>query len=336
MIRQVLSIEFTKMARKNLNKIPPDLMRKVGSISGDEVVVGCAVKFKAQDLVSGRLKHLGIALTERGLEVPTSVIPFETQGKYSKRNINGHEAVRRDLPMETHYNSVESPNWGDSYHGTHTVNLPYPKYPRDFHPPRELEILMNCKDTRPNLATYVIAFQVQEVLDKNAEEFDEHLFENLNLLQENVGACGVEATTVALVDYAKSLHVSWEILPPGTLEETLNRVFRGKTPTLEEKDVVSERYNFFQTLKPKSLVFGQSGFRRYFGALLEDDLVVFENVQYGNAIYIFFDDWEELSKLSRVNLLSGKYGASFERVVHTTGWKEKVKSVVTEKRSENK
>ncbi len=321
------------MAKKNINKIPQDILKKIESIATNEVIVGCAVKFKAQDLASGRLDHLGITLTDKGLEIPESIIPPEDQGKYSERNVNGHEIVRKDLPMETHYNSIESPNWGDSYNGTHTVNLPYQKYRRDFYPPRELEIVMTSQDTRPGLDTYVIAFQVQEVLDKGDEDFDDQLFENLNLLQENVGACGVEAATVALADYVKSLHVSWEILPPGTLEETVERVFRGKTPTVEQKDVVSERYNFFQTLKPKSLVFGQSGFRRYFGALLEDDLVVFENVEYGNAIYIFFDNWEELSKLSRIDLLSGKFGTSFERVIHTTGWKGKVKAIVANKRS---
>ncbi len=320
------------MAKKNINKIPKNVLEKLETIRAKEIVAGCAVKFKAEDLTAGRLKHLGITLTEKGLELPASIIPPENRGKYSNRNINGHEVVRRDLPKETHYNSIESPNWGDSYNGTHTVDLPYEKYPRDFHPPRELEISMICKDTKPGLATYILAFQVQEVLDKKDENFKDYLLEDLNLLQENVGACGVEAANTAIADYTKSLHVSWEILPPGTLDETIERIFRGKAPTEQQKDVTAERYNFFQTLKPKSLVFGQSGFRRYFGALLEDNLVVFENVEYGNAVYVLFDNWEDLSKLSRLDLMSGKFGDSFERVVHTKGWKEKLRNIVTARR----
>jgi hypothetical protein len=324
------------MAKKNINKIPPIILKKLGTIKEGEVVAGCAVKFKADDLASGRLKHLGITLTDKGLNLPTSIVPPDSQGKYSDRNINGFEVVRKDLPKETHYNSIESPNWGDSYYGTHTVNLPYQKYPRDFYPPRELEILTSSKDIRPGLPTYIIAFQVQEVLDKHDKSFKDRLLENLNLLQESVGACGVEAATMALSDYAKSLHVSWEILPPGTLEETVERVFRGKTPTQQQKDITAERYNFFQSLKPKGLVFGQSGFRRYFGALLENNLVVFENIEYGNAVYILFDNWEELSKISRLDLMSGKFNGSFERVVHISGWKGKVKTIVAGKRAELK
>lgn len=324
------------MAKKNIHKIPQDLLKKLESISSNEIVVGCAVKFKAEDLTSGRLRHLGVSLTDGGLSLPASTVPPENQGKYSDRNINGYEVVRKDLPKETHYNSIESPNWGDSYNGTHTVNLPYEKYPRDFHPPRELEIIISAKDTGPGLPTYVIAFQVQEVLDKRDDRFNERLFENLNLLQENVGACGIEEASIALADYAKSLHVSWEVLPPGTLAETVERIFRGKSPTQEQKDVAAERYNFFQSLKPKGLVFGQSGFRRYFGALLEDNLVVFENVEYGNAVYILFDNWEELSKLSRLDLMSGKFQGSFERIIHTSGWKGRVRTVVADKRAELK
>jgi hypothetical protein len=324
------------MAKKNLNKIPKDIYRKIETLKTDGLVVGCAVKFKAQDLEAGKLKHLGIVITTEGIQIPSSVIPKENQGKYSERNINGFEVVRKDLPKETHYNSIESPNWGDSYNGTHTVNLPYKKYPRDFYPPRELEIIMASKDIRPGLPTYIIAFQVQEVLDKNDKSFKDRLLENLNLLQENIGACGIEAATMELSDYAKSLQVSWEILPPGTLDETIERVFHGKTPTQQQKNVTTERYNFFQSLKPKSLVFGQSGFRRYFGALLEDNLVVFENIEYGNAVYILFDKWEELSKISRLDLMSGKFNGSFERVVHTSGWKGKIKTIVASKRAEPK
>jgi hypothetical protein len=223
---------------------------------------------------------------------------------------------------------------GDSYYGTHTVNLPYKKYPREFNPPRELEIKISCKDTRPGLPVYIIAFQVGEVLDRKSDEFDAHLFEDLNLLQENVGACGVESADMKIEDYVKSLHVSWELLPPGTLDETVERLFGNKTPTKEEKNVTQERYEFFLKLKPKSLVFGNSGFRRYFGALLEDDLVVFENIEYGNAIYVLFDEWEILSRRSRLDLMSGNFGKDFERIVHKSGWREKVRALVTQKRKE--
>ncbi len=322
--------------KKNIRKIPAGLLTKLKTIKTNEIVAGCAVIFKANTLSDGQLKHLGITLTAKGLEVPPSVVPPASQGKFSTRNIEGEVIVRKDLPKETHYHSVETPNWGDSYNGTHTVDLPYDKYPREFNPPRELSISATCNDVRPSLPGYVIAFKVNETLDKTKNLFKDRLFENLNLLQENVGACGIEPANVALAEYMKSLNVSWELLPPGTRDDVIARIFRDGEPTPQEKEAAGERYDFFMSLKPMRLVFGNSGFRRYFGALLEDNLVVFENVQYGNAIYILFDNWEELSRRSRIDLLSGKYGTDFARIIHISGWKGRVRTIVANKRSGKK
>jgi len=63
------------MAKKNINKIPKDILKKIASIKGSEVVVGCAVKFKAEDIASGRLKNLGITLNDDGLKFPASIVP---------------------------------------------------------------------------------------------------------------------------------------------------------------------------------------------------------------------------------------------------------------------
>lgn len=320
--------------KKNLRKIPAEIIAKLRTIKAKEVVVGCAKKFSVAFIRNGNLKHLGISLTKKGLILPDSVIPPANRGKFSDRNVNGEEIIRKDLPMEQHYNTVEAPNWGDDYYGTHSVDLPYKKFPREFKSPRELEISTSCKNKGPDQQEYIIAFQVSDVLETNRRNFKEKLFDNLNLLQENIGACGVEPADITLDEYVKSLHVTWEILPPGTREETINRVFKGKLATAEEKEVAGERYDFFMSLKPKRFVFGSSGFRRYFGALLEEDLVVFENIQYGNAVYILFKNWEELSKRSRLDLLSGKYGTDFERVIHKQGWKKEIRNIVKTKRVE--
>jgi hypothetical protein len=322
--------------KKNLRKIPSDILAKTKHLAGNLIVVGCAKKFLATDVQAGCLSHLGINIASTGLVVPPQILPPASQGKYSDRNINGEVIIRKDLPKETHYRSFEAPNWGDSYNGYHTVDVPYEAYPRDFNPPRESEIKIECLNSSLKLSEYLIAFKVEEVLDKTANDFEKQLLENLNLLQENVGACGVEQAGVSLNNYFSSLHVSWEILPPGNKANVLQRLFQGRTATIAQQDVAADRYDFFQKLKAKQLIIGTSGFRRYFGALIEDDLVVFENIEYGNAVYILFNDWKTLSQKSRVELLSGNFGADFERVIHTEGWKEKVEKIIAEWRKSKK
>jgi hypothetical protein len=54
--------------------------------------------------------------------------------------------------------------------------------------------------------------------------------------------------------------------------------------------------------------------------------VAFENPREGNAIYIVFGKWEEISKFSKSELLESKNdGRSFVRVIHIGDWKSRLK-----------
>ena len=65
------------------------------------------------------------------------------------------------------------------------------------------------------------------------------------------------------------------------------------------------------------------------------DLVVFENIEYGNALYVMFDDWHELSKKSRIELLSSKT-AKFIRIPHTKTWKHRLRSIINKEMQKRK
>lgn len=71
--------------------------------------------------------------------------------------------------------------------------------------------------------------------------------------------------------------------------------------------------------QPVSYIRGSGQFGSYFGAKFADDLVVFENLRYGNALYILYDDWDDISKRSRLDLLRD-HDAKFDRVVHAADW----------------
>lgn len=316
------------MAKKNLRLIPKSIKARLREFGKASVVAGCSRTYSAESLTRGALAHLGVTLTNSNLSYPKSVVPNEGSGRFSYRNVNGQEIVRRDLPIETHYRSVETPNWGDSYNGTHTVDLPYQKYPRDFIAPKMLEIKISVANDDSGRSEYVFIFNVARVLEPKTKGFESDLLEDLNLLQENIGTCGVHKSDATVADYLKTLRVSWEVLPPGTRDEAIERVFRGRSPSVKEKALVEDRYDFLKSLKPKKLVFGISGLQRYFGGLMRDDLVVFENIEYGNAVYIMFDDWKDLSKRTRTELLSGRFGDNFERVLHVRGWKSSIREIV--------
>ena len=68
-------------------------------------------------------------------------------------------------------------------------------------------------------------------------------------------------------------------------------------------------------------------FVRYFGAKYADDFVVFENLRYGNALYVMFERWQELSQRSRIDLLKGDH-EGFERIEHREGWEDRLEAMV--------
>jgi hypothetical protein len=315
--------------KHNVRKIPTPIKSQLRHLDR-YVVAACTGTYDTAQIVAGKLKHLGIRIAEGRLTIPEAIVPLAARGKYSRRNVNGYQVIRKDLGKQTHYHSVETPNWGDFSRGTHDVDLPYEAYPRDFHGPQHMRIKISAPAASSAGERILIVFEVDRILDQKSKDFDRDLLECLNLLQENVGACGVQRAGATPAEYLQTIRVSWEILPPGTVEEVLNRIFRGRSPALREVEAVTERYNFLMSLKPENLICGTSGFLRYFGALIHNDLVVFENIEYGNAIYVMFDDWESLSQRTRTELLSGRYGDNFDRVLHVRGWKRKVREIINQ------
>lgn len=85
-------------------------------------------------------------------------------------------------------------------------------------------------------------------------------------------------------------------------------------------------------MNPKSYIVGKGGFSRYIGAKLGDELVVFENIRYGNALYVLYESWETVSKRSRLDLIQGT-DADFERIPHVDGWAEQLRAAVRKKRT---
>lgn len=323
------------LMKKNIRKIPKRVLAHLDSIESPDVVAGCSLLVGTDDLSSGKYSHLGVSLDNNGNIVAPSepIMPPGTAGKYSDRNVNGYIVKREDLPKVNRYtHSVETPNWGDAAtYGTHTIDFYRDVYQREHYAPTQFGIKVLSNDPVKN-GKVLLAFEVDHVLNKKSDTFLSDLLYDLNLLQESLGTTGVQPSDATWEDYQKTLSVDWEILPPGTKLEVIKEKLAGRVmQSAGNKDVTGDRYKFFQSLKPQNIVLGMSGKLRYFGALLSDNLVVFENIEYGNAIYIMYENWNTLSQKSRTELLTGEYGDSFDRVIHTSDWKQKVKNFIRNK-----
>lgn len=313
--------------KKNIRKIPREIRTKLRRLNDSPVIAAVVKKISLSRISSGAYKHLGIAESDGNLILPSFIVPPASQGRFSERNVEGWEVKRDDLPMISKTFSVESPNWGDWSNGTHEVEWSRFVYQREFHAPRLLAIQMELLGTESIVGPrFIIKFQVADTLNQSHPEFEDLLLFNLNLLQENVGACDVFKADADLPDFLQTITVEWEILPPGDRTGNLARILSGRPPDATSQEV-TERYDTLASLSPLCFIHGRSGFRRYFGAKFADDLVVFENIEYGNAAYVMFERWETLSKKSRLELLAGP-SDGFVRVIHRSGWQLQLRNII--------
>lgn len=334
---------MAKPWKRNLRKIPAAIMERINSKGkndlGDDLVVTTAKRISLADIEKGVYSHLGLTVANGHVSYEPLIMPPISSGRYSKRNQQGREIVRRNLPKIERDYSWTAPNFGDASKGYHDVHMTRQVYQRDQEPPYLISIVLEQLDDPNQLPDMVsFSFRLDAPLDRTCATFETDLLYHLNLLQENVGVVNIFPSSVTHDDYLKTLMVHWEILPPGERDETLASVCKGLKFQLtpQEQALMMERYQFLVGQEPESFVVGSSGFQRYFGAKFNDNFVVFENIRYGNAAYAMLGDWQTLSQMSRLDLLSSIAGNGthndFMRFVHTAGWDSRLTHFISKHR----
>jgi len=320
------------MGKRNLLKIPKIILERIQSYDQDDVVVAC-VKFLNEENIS-EYSDLGISVKNNKISLPQPTAPNPDAGRYSRANVEGYEKTRRDLPMIQKQFEFEAPDWGDWSKGSHTVSRTRDVYKRDFYPPKEVDLSITLLEEKDD--GYVIKFAVDQVINRRTSDFEKELLYNLNILQENVGAANVFPSAASLAEYTATIQVDWQILPPGSVDEVVEKMLKGKgSITSEQESVMKERVSVMSELSPEAYITGTDSFLRYFGAKFDENFVVFENIRYGNALYVMYDPWRELSKKSRTELLNGPRDG-FDRIEHREGWEMRLKGMVANHRAENK
>lgn len=311
--------------QKNFRHTPDWIESKVDDLGDDPLQVATVRAVRREEVEEGFWDHLGFNVEDGDITFPEKATPPTDVGVWSKTNLRGYERRLTDQPKEERTWSIEVPNYGDWSKGSHEIVFSRMCYPKKISPPKQMAIDMEQVAEVADEDAIQVRFIVEEVLDPTDERFDRDLFYDLNVLQENVGDVDVFPADATLQDYQDTLRVNWEILPPGERDENITRIIGPRDLSDEERGEVAERYDFFRSLDPERIIYGTSGFQRYFGAVISEDCVIFENTSYGNAMYIMGEDWEELSQLSRTELLEQAH-ADYDRVVHQGHWKQQARA----------
>jgi hypothetical protein len=297
-----------------------------------QIVVACVKKLPASAIRFNRFAHLGITMPGQEPKFSSVIWPPPQSGRYSRQNVYGKEVVRRDLPKMRRSYYFDRPNYGDWTKGSHTIRQLRDIYARDPIPAKGLQLSIDLLQVEPgDDPLFAFRFRIDQVLSRDHPDFAEDLLFALNLLQENAGQVDVFAVDADTLQYLTTVNsVYWEILPVGqhdrldAVERVLDRI---RHPDCNVQESVRERLELLESLGPRNYVVGNSGFNRYFGAQFNDTVVAFENVEHGNAAYVMFDKWQELSKLSRTELLRNRPDG-FIRIVHRQGWQEDLRQAI--------
>ena len=311
--------------QRNLNRVPTTVLTRAGQLKNDLLVVAETKRVPLDDIAKGVYRHVGLVL-EGGVPAASApVLPPVEMGKWSARNREGWERTRYDLPKITKTYSWDTPNFGDaSTYGTHTHYRDREVYQVEISEARGYRVGAEVLNAPPagGSTAYVRSF-LDGRLDRTRPDFEAELLWCLNVLQENCGVANVYASDATREDYIGSIELDWEIFPPGTAEQVIAAIKRSRRSDTGEHDrIMADRIKLFAALKPRAFLRGRGGFSTYVGAQFADDLVVFENTTYGNALYVLYDNWDEISKRSGLDLLKGT-SARFDRFQHRDGWEDR-------------
>ena len=309
--------------KQGILKVPPSVRAKLNEIDAELILVAATKKVSWADIEGGLYSHLGLTVENDSAIAGDPLMPGNIIGKWSQRNAEGWEIKRTDLPMITKTFVWETPNFGDGgRYGWHMHSQDREVYQRQIFEPRRLQVATEILNDN-GAQTSLVKFSVEQLLDRKHPNFESDFLFALNLLQENTGTCGVFASDAERKDFVATIALGWDVFPPGTADEVIDSLRKsraGMAPDVEAN--ARSRTVLFNKLEPTAYLNGSGSFGSYFGALFADDLVVFENLQYGNALYILYADWQDVSKRSRLDLLRGT-DENYERIRHDDGWERR-------------
>lgn len=287
--------------------------------TGQQIILSIAVN----QIEPGTLQKIGFS---DKLEPGETVLPSPI-GPISDFNASGKDIVHKDQDMETVYRQSEW-KWSEFRGRDNTVEMskivdvPYKRYPRTFIRPPSIELLL-AADNNGNLLVISPKLEYEK-------ENENALLHVVNLFLEIFNICEIRNNKLESIIKSPVKRLNWEILPKGRQPwEKLKVIFDGLRESTAEgnKAVIDKRFESINIHNPDFVALGKAGFSGYvvFG-FLNKNLFVLESNQTNNATYIFEDNWEHLSALSKAEILTENLHK--DRIIHREGWFNEINRVL--------
>jgi hypothetical protein len=252
-----------------------------------------------------------------------SVLPSIVFGPVSRFNAEGKFKIHRNQPMETAYRQVEwmHKEWrgrNDTEDVYDITDVPYKRYPRTLLYPPSVELTIG----KTASGNYAVLSPAVNLTPDNKEE----VVHTINLVLEIFGSCEVFSESLEETINSPIRRLNWRILPPGEypwprLESEISQII--EQAKKGNQKVIVYRLKVINSYGPNFYAIGQAGFHGYIVFQFPaKGLFFLESIYYGNATYIFSDNWENLSKKTKAEILNNNLQKG--RIIHRAGWQQKV------------
>jgi len=242
--------------------------------------------------------------------------------KISVFNALGKEIIRKDLPkIARSYPSFRT--WKD-WHGREHSGIQYRTidvYPREYveAPAEAFFVMGDNSDMR-------ICTREVNVLT----ESDESILHLANLMLECFGSFEMVDSKTGIKIGTNVKNLQWEILPAGSYPwAQTSPIISRNIGSLDDsaKELIRYRMASIAGFLPDFLAIGKGGFNAYFVYGFEaKGIYVLESGHLNNATYVFNQDWENLSQLTKNEIISGKLPHT--RIIHDRRWLQNLGKII--------
>lgn len=314
--------------RIHFRRIPDYIHQEVSTAKTQYLSVVSFIPTTKESIKNGIFKKFGIEYSGNNVIYPETLKSDAMRGTYARRNIFGYDFIHRDKPKVPKTITWEVPNFGDPDKGYHEISRKLMVYQRTHIPARDWDVSLNVENQDDNQV--LITAKLIAPLDKDSDRINEDLFFAINLMQEQFSDCHALDSGLSNEEIKNITVVDWEIFPPGTIDGFLGKALkRIKDPSPEKVESFKQRTNILKQLNPVEYILGAGMNSKYFGAKFAENVVVFENLEYGNAIYILSDNWKKISRMSRIDILR-KHENEYIRILHNKGWENNLIKTIDE------
>ena len=308
------------MARTHY-KLSKAVRSQLAAIDSPAIVVATVRTVTRDDIAS--LGEFNLSDIGGMITAGDPVLLPRTRGLFAARNLDGWVEKRKDLPKELREISSLAPDWNGN--GYHLISRSIQAWPLQYHRARLNTISATVLEQLRDGA--LVRFRVDQPLSRDSDTFAVDLKFNMQLLKEAVGDAGVYSADMSDEEFAKIQRVDWELLPSGSVDRALAQLATRPGVSAERMRVAGERLRTLDRLGHDGFIVGTGRFSNYFGAKFGQRLVALENLEYGNALYVFEENWEELSKVSRSELIQRR-DPQVHRIPHLPGWQSAIRQLL--------